>query len=276
MNKRANRKAFFILLCVGLMYLSTAFDVMDKFSMKRTLNTRAAAKPAGFSSVVPKQTPARQIRSKKAPVVEPGLFIAIPIVMFAIKEGIIEKGGLICIKGRNTARADFKKPLDILKDKDEDGLVSVAEIIGKKQIFQLLKKEDIVVKKELSLSNLILGKGYAIDRKKLLMLFAGYVTGEDNGLFPFVYNNMEIVKGPKGFEIAGFNGRGGTQVATTNAEWVMPDLANLPMKTALEKLAGKTSRIKIHGSGYVMDQNPRAFEKIRGETPCVLYGRSYK
>jgi hypothetical protein len=251
---------------------------MDKFSMKRTLNTRAAAKPAGFSGVIPKQAPARsQIRSKETPVIEPGLFIAIPIVMFAIKEGIIEREGLICIKGRDTARTDFKKPLDILKDRDEDGLISVAEIIGKKQIFQLLKKENIAVKKELSLSDLILGKGYVIDQKKLLMLFAGYVTGEDsNKLFPFAYNNMEIVKGPKGFEMAGLNGRSRTQVAATDAEWIMPDLANLPMKAAMEKLAGKTSRIKIHGSGYVMDQNPKAFEKVRGETPCVLYGRLYK
>jgi hypothetical protein len=56
----------------------------------------------------------------------------------------------------------------------------------------------------------------------------------------------------------------------------MPNLANLPMKTALEKLALKTSRVKIYGSGVVMDQNPKAFEKVKGEAPCAIYGRSYK
>jgi len=277
MNKRANRKAFFILLCVGIMYLSTAFDVMEKFSMKRTLNTHVATKPAGLSGFIPKQVPARgQIRSEESPVIEPGLFVAVPIIMFAIKEGIIEKEGLICIKGRDNIRTDFKKPLDILKDKDEDGLINVAEIIGKKQILQLLKKEDIEIEKELTLGSLILGKGYVVEQKKLLMLFANHVTDENNNLFPFVYNNMEIMKSPKGFEMAGFNGRNRTQAATTDTEWIMPDLANLPMKTALEKLAEKTSRIKIHGSGYITDQNPKAFEKMKGEMPCVLYGRSYK
>lgn len=276
MNKRANRKAFFILLCIGVMYLSMAFDVMEKFSMKRTFNTYVSAKPAGFSGVISK-TPARsQIQSEESPVIEPGYFIAIPIIMFAIKEGIIEKEGLICIKGRDNMRTDFKKPLDILRDKDEDGLVSVAEIIGKKQILQLLKKEGIAINQDLALGSLMLGKGYVVEKKKLLMLFTDYVTDENNTLFPFVHENMEIVKNQKGFGIAEHNGRKRTQVATTDMEWTMPDLTNLPMKTALEKLAEKTSRIKIHGSGYVTDQNPKAFEKMRGETPCVLYGRSYK
>ena len=56
----------------------------------------------------------------------------------------------------------------------------------------------------------------------------------------------------------------------------MPNLANLPMKAALEKLASKTSRIKIYGSGVVTDQNPKALEKVKGETQCAIYGRSYK
>jgi len=277
MNKRANRKAFFILLCIGVMYLSMAFDVMEKFSMKRTFNTYVTAKPAGFSGIIPQQTPDRsQIQSEEGSVIEPGHFIAIPIIMFAIKEGIIEKEGLICIKGRDNVRTDFKKPLDILRDKDEDGLVSVAEIIGKKQILQLLKKEGIAIKQEIALGSLILGKGYVVEKKKLLMLFNAYVSEENNTLFPFVHENMEIVKGQKGFEMAGFKGRKRTQVATTDMEWTMPDLSNLPMKAAVEKLAEKTSRIKIHGSGYVTDQNPKAFEKMRGEMPCVLYGRSFK
>ena len=56
----------------------------------------------------------------------------------------------------------------------------------------------------------------------------------------------------------------------------MPSLVNLPIKTALEKLAPHTSKIKIHGSGLVAEQQPKALEKMKGEMECVIHGRPYK
>ena len=278
MNKKANRKAFFILLCIGLMYISMAFNVTEKFSMNRTLNSHTSATPAGFSSIVPEKVAVTGhfLPSTTAPAVEPALFVAIPIVSSAIQEGLIEKEGLILIKRANNTKADFKKPFEVLKDKDEEGLVCIAEIIGKKQLLHLLKKEDISIKDDLELSDIILGKGYTIEKKALLALFDKYVTDEYKTLFPFVYDNVKIAKNAKGFEMAETHERAKIQNPTVEVEWTMPNLSNLPMKAALEKLALKTSRVRIYGSGVVTDQNPKAFEKIKGEAQCAIYGRSYK
>jgi hypothetical protein len=54
----------------------------------------------------------------------------------------------------------------------------------------------------------------------------------------------------------------------------MPNLVNLSMRDAIEKLALHTSKIKVYGSGSVVEQNPKAFERTRGETECVIYGRT--
>jgi hypothetical protein len=278
MNKRANRKAFFILLCIGLMYLSTAFNVTENFSMKRTLTSHNAATPASFGGAIPERTAVtgRSAPPVTSPAIEPALFVAIPIVSSAIQDGLIEKEGLILIKKANNTKADFKKPFDILKDKDEEGLISIAEIIGKKQLLHLLKKEDVSIQDDLELSDIILGRGYTIEKKTLLALFDKYVTDEYKTLFPFVYNNVEITKNAKGFEMAENHERAKIQNSAVDAEWVMPNLVNLPMKAVLEKLALKTSRIKIYGSGVVTDQNPKALEKVKGEAQCAIYGRSYK
>ena len=260
------------------MYLSTAFNVTEKFSMKRTLTSHNTATPAGLSGTLPERVTVtgRSTPSATDPAIEPTLFVAIPIVSSAIQDGLIEKEGLILIKKANNMKADFKKPFEILKDKDEEGLISIAEIIGKKQLLHLLKKEDISIKDDLELNDIILGKGYTIEKKRLLALFDKYVTDEYKTLFPFVCNNVEITKNTKGFEMAENHERAKIQSPIADAEWTMPNLANLPMKTALEKLALKTSRVKIYGSGVVMDQNPKAFEKVKGEAPCAIYGRSYK
>jgi hypothetical protein len=278
MNKKANKKAFFILLCIGLMYLSMAFNVTEKFSMKRTLNAHTAATPAGFSGTLPERVTAagRPAHWKADAVIEPALFVSIPIVLLAIQGGLIEKEDLILIKKENNAKADFKKPLEILKDRDEEGLTSIAEFIGKKQLLHLLKKEGILVQDDHGLSDIILGKGYTIEERTLLSLFDKYVTDEYNGLFPFVCNNMEMTKNAKGFEMTESRERGRIQAQTGDAEWVMPNLANLPIKEALERLTLKTSRVKIYGSGVVTDQSPKSFEKVKGEAQCIIYGRSYK
>lgn len=279
MNKKANRKAFFILVCIGLMYISMAFNLTDKFAMKRTFSEYAAA-PQNLNVAIPAAreavaNPVRNVSSERA-AIEPSLFIAIPIVLSAIKEGLIEKEGLILIKGETNARADFKKPFDILKDKDEEGLASIAGIIGKKQLLHLLKKDGIVIKDDLEINDIILGKGYTVEKKALLANFDNHVTDVHKGLFPFTSNGLEIAKTSKGFEMVetGRHTKINSPVAET--EWVMPNLINLPMKGALEKVSIKTSKIKIMGSGVVIDQQPKPYEKVRGDIDCTIYGRSSK
>ncbi len=284
MNKRANRKAFFILLCVGIMYLSTAFNITEKFSMNRTLNSQNSPKPAGLSGIIPEKAaiaekvivPEHAVSLGTTSAIEPGFFITIPLISSAIQEGFIEKEGLVLIKRANSTNADFKKPFEVLRDKDEEGIVSIAEIIGKKQLLHLLKKESISIDNNLGLSDIILGRGYHIEKKRLLSFFNKYVTEELTGLFPLVHNNMEITKREKGFEIAENREQPKKKNPAGDGEWTMPDLVNLPMKTAVEKLALNTSRIKIYGSGVVLDQSPKAFEKVKGEGQCTIYGRSYR
>jgi beta-lactam-binding protein with PASTA domain len=59
------------------------------------------------------------------------------------------------------------------------------------------------------------------------------------------------------------------------SEWRMPNLEGLPIKAAIDKLAAHTSRIKVHGSGFVVDQSPKAFERLKGNSECAIYGRLY-
>jgi hypothetical protein len=58
-------------------------------------------------------------------------------------------------------------------------------------------------------------------------------------------------------------------------EWSMPDLLYLPMRAAVEKLSTHTGKIRVLGSGHVVEQNPRSFERVHGEAECVLYGRTF-
>ncbi len=55
---------------------------------------------------------------------------------------------------------------------------------------------------------------------------------------------------------------------------MMPNLASLPIRTAIDKLSVHTARIKVYGSGYVTDQSPRPFERLKGEQECIIQGRA--
>ena len=61
---------------------------------------------------------------------------------------------------------------------------------------------------------------------------------------------------------------------TGQAEWMMPNLANLPIRAAIEQLSGHTTRIRVYGNGYVTDQSPKAFERLTGEQECIVHGRA--
>jgi len=86
---------------------------------------------------------------------------------------------------------------------------------------------------------------------------------------------MAIVKTSKGFEFSQAKEVYRTdQEKTESPEWTMPNVTNLSMRAAVEKLALYTSKIKVYGNGNVVEQSPRAFERTRGETECIIYGRT--
>ncbi|HVN97731.1 MAG TPA: hypothetical protein VMT62_14980 [Syntrophorhabdaceae bacterium] len=280
MNKRAHRKAFFILVAIGLIYMSIAFNLADRFSMKRTSEVPTSTAKAALTVTGVREPEKTPYTGKSVPATEPerepSFFISVPIVSAAIKEGLIEKDGLVLIKKASGVSADFKRPLQILKDKDEEGLKSIAGIVGKKELLHLLRRDGISVKDELDAGDIILGRSYTVDKTTLLALFDRHVTNDLKYLFPFACGDLEIDKGPGGFVMSPIRGQTKKEGAVQEVEWVMPNLASLPMKAALEKLAAKTSNIRVYGNGFVTDQNPKAYEKVKGETDCEIYGRSAK
>ncbi|OPX98675.1 MAG: hypothetical protein A4E58_00739 [Syntrophorhabdus sp. PtaB.Bin006] len=312
MNKKANRRAFFICLLVGMMYVSVAVGLPGKMSLVRVSGERqmeatsmgvsmakvgTEVSSPGVSASVPgnlriidevsKETPPQASNPQPAPAdtgvtgqsdksMEPGLFMAIPMVCYAIRKGFIERDGLIFIQKEGYNKGGCKKPIDILRDRDEQGLKALARIVGRKQSLDFLKKEGIILKQDIDNENIMLGVGYAVEKEKLVALYNKYVPEEYGTLFPFVARSMAMVKAGKGFDLTQARGTRVPSPAAEEQEWMMPNLLNLPMRVAIEKLTVHTSRIKVRGSGNVTEQYPQAFERTRGETECVIYGRSVK
>jgi hypothetical protein len=208
--------------------------------------------------------------------IEPLLFMSLPLVCFAVKEGLIEKEGLIPAgkDSRNAVR--WKKPIDILHDRDEEGLKNISKTIGKKQAIAFLKQEGISIKEELAVEEIILGKGYTVEKKKLLSLYKSVISSEYNNLFPFTVKGTGIAGCDGNFEFMAMRDKLKKQHAAEDEGWQMPNLANLPIKVALDKLTAHTAKIKIHGSGVVGEQSPKAFERISGQAECVIYGKTQK
>jgi len=204
---------------------------------------------------------------------EPSLFIAVPIVLYAIKEGLIEKEGLILTGKEGYNKSSWKKPLDILKDNDEEGLRSISKAIGKKQIYGFLRKEGITHVQDDGMDDVILGRGYGVEKKKLLGLYDKYASAEYRKLFPFYVGGAGVAKGRDGFEFVRAAGAVKDRQEKEGAEWMMPNLTNLTIRDAIEKLSAKTAKIKVRGSGNVTDQEPKPFQRINGETECIIYGR---
>jgi hypothetical protein len=217
------------------------------------------------------EVPTGSVRGE--PTMEPSLFIAIPIVLYAIKEGLIEKEGLILTRKEGYNNSSWKKPLDILKDKDQEGLKSVSKTIGKKQIYGFLRKEGITHVQDDGADDVILGKGYGVEKKKLLGLYDKYVSADYQKLFPFYVDGVGVVKGKNGFEFVRAAGASKDRQDREGAEWMMPNLSNLTIRDAIEKLSTRTAKIKVRGSGSVTDQEPKPFQRVNGETECTIYGR---
>ncbi|MBP1733804.1 MAG: hypothetical protein H6Q53_91 [Deltaproteobacteria bacterium] len=310
MNKKANRRAFFVCLFIGLMYASVVFRLPEKMNIARISGEKKIMPSSVVGSVqktnhdislpeVPasifKNQPAESESPKVAPhqpepqlppaaqrivkfddkTIEPNFFISLPLVVYAIKEGLIEREGLIFVHKEGYNTVNCKKPIDILRDKDEQGLKAIARLIGKRQSLDFLKKEGIVLNQDMEIEKIIAGVGYSVEKEKLLSIYNKHVSEDFKDLFPYVIQGTAVVKTKQGFEFSkAREGQGADHAKMEDQEWTMPNLINLSVRAAVEKLALHTSKIKVYGNGNVVEQNPRAFERTRGETECAIYGRT--
>jgi len=205
--------------------------------------------------------------------IEPSLLISIPVVCYAFKEGWVEKESLIFGKKDAYNNVRWRKPVEILKDHDEEGIRNILNTIGQKRVLEFMRREGIGLKGSLSPEDVMLGKGYTVQKEKLIALFERYASGLDDDFFPFSAGEFAIEKGSSGFRLTRAKPTGKDPAGTAEEEWMMPNLANFPIRSAVEKLSAHTSHIRIVGGGQVMCQTPRAFERLKGEQECVLQGR---
>lgn len=312
MNKKANRRAFFVCLFIGLMYTSIIAGLPEKMNIARVWSGQNVMPSSVVGSVSKKKpeislpevpaslfknqhpesepikTGARHDEIAHAPTdqrvvvvddksIEPNLFIALPLVAYAIKEGFIEKDGLIFLQKEGYNTNTCKKPIDILRDRDEQGLKAISKLIGKRQSLDFLKREGIALNQDIDNERIITGIGYSVEKDKILALYKKYLTHEFQGLFPFVIHGMGIVKTKKGFEFSQVKEiERADREKMNESEWTMPNVTNLSVRAAVEKLAMYTSKIRVYGNGNVVEQSPKAFERTRGETECIIYGRTVR
>jgi hypothetical protein len=310
MNKKANRRAFFVCLFIGLMYVSIIFRLPEKMNIARVSGGQKVmpssvmgSRPKSSSDISVPEVPAsifknqpeasespeavtHHVEPQQAPAaerivkvddksMEPGFFIALPLVAYALKEGLIERDGLIFVQKEGYNTGNCKKPIDILRDRDEQGLKVIAGLIGKRQSLDFLKKEGIVLNQDADSEKIITGIGYTVEKDKILSLYNKHISEEFQGMFPFQMYGVAVVKTRKGFEFSQARENHGTdRVRIEDKEWTMPNVLNLPVRAAIEKLALHTSKIKVYGNGNVVEQSPRAFDRTRGETECIIYGRT--
>ena len=323
-TKAINRRALAVYLVVCLLYVSVAFRIPEKLSMKRVavrpdapsrdMNIQGSFESAGkgphprgateerppvptdahatapeassteITHAPPEkgltpgkpalERPSQVAGAPAGPEVEPRFFISIPITCYAIKEGWVDKETLVFSK-KEGQHSTWLKPLDILKQQDEDGIKGILNIIGKNRLKEFFKKEGIDIRHNLSPEEIILGRGYLIEKKKLLSLYARFVPDECNDLFPLVLAQGGVVKRKQGFQFVSTVEAARVHTGQEESEWRMPNLEGLSIKMAVDKLASHTGRIKVHGSGFVVDQSPKAFERLKGNSECAIYGRLF-
>lgn len=298
MNKQAVRKAFIVCATIGVVYTGIAFNVQDKFSMHRTHAEKKG--PQGLN-LIPVKTEENNasptsgvkkealpgpdtIKQRTQPVItgdeaafEPSFLIAIPIIAYSIREELIEKDAMIFVaKTNDPASTYLKKPLDILEEKDVEGLKSLARMIGKKNIDSFLRKEGITLPDKTLAIDTIAGIGYSIDKNLLLNLYRKYVGEGFDPLLPYAAAGFEISKKNGSFQLTTIKSNKYPQAVKESSAFTMPDLAGLSMKKALDTIAQKVGSVKIHGSGTIIDQFPKPNEKVGKDTLCILYGRTYQ
>lgn len=283
MNKPAIRKALIVCIFIGIMYGGIAFNVQDRFSMKRTYDPVSGKNPRSLSvaAAQPETTPQPRkkalIADNNTGSIEPSFLVAVPIVAFAIREGFIEKDGMIVVQknDEDASSVYLKKPLDVLKDKDKDGLKAISRIIGKKNIEVFLSRQGVKIPDKSLSVDTITGIGYSIDRNLLVSMYNTYVGEGFAHLMPYASGGFEVSRKNNGFQINVVRNEKNLQNAEGGIVFLMPDLSGLSMKAALDRISPK-AEVKIYGSGVVVDQFPKPQEIVGKETRCALYGRSYQ
>jgi len=277
MNKRANRRALFICVIMFFVYIALIFKIPEKVGARRIVHA-PHAQPHTMNIALPHagtdshSTGHRE--SSPTESLEPSFLITVPIVCAAMRDTLLDPEGLIFIKKSAYNTPECKKPVEILKDKDEEGLKSILKIIGTQYPFGFLKKEGIAYSKELSAEDIMLGRGYTMSKDKLLSLYSTYVTQVCSSLIPYTARGIVIHHGSMGFELMTGNRVSTQSRGSESTEWIMPNLTNLSLRVAIEKITAHTSHVKVYGSGYVIEQHPKPFERMKGESECVIYGRT--
>jgi hypothetical protein len=272
MNKKAKRRAFFVFVLICMAYGAVAIRLNDRLSMRRVTEAEPGAAPSGIHVAMPQRTETTEdadgVRSKppeslpvKISQRVDGLkrgsapTLSVAIIWYAIGQRWVEKEDLIPVP-QGASGIIWKRPLDIAREGDGEGLKEIGRMIGKKNLIAFLSREGIPADTTLSPEEILLGKGLEVDKSRVLSLYRTYVPAE------WARNSAS------------------TQVATDHHagssgdgdDWMMPNLLNLPLRTALEQLSGYTVRLKVYGNGLVVDQTPKAFERLKGETECIIQG----
>ena len=302
MNKGAKRRAFFVTLFVGVIYLCVFMKGQDRIGVGRTTaaevpSARSAAGLSHGPAAGPESTignPGNDDDSGDAgpvPVAaqekesspgeghrpdEPSFFVAVPIVVHALRQGWIEKDGLIPVSDGEKCQTRWRKAEEILLDKDEKGLKRIGAAIGRKRLVEVLEQEGVSVGKDATAEEIINGRGYSMDKEKLIAFFTRYVTSDYDRLFPYTVREKTIVRGSSGFQFVQSRRAGQVKGEKDVHEWTVPDVVNMPIRAAIEKMGAHTAQVKVYGSGTVTDQRPRASEKVKGEGEVVLFGRAQK
>jgi hypothetical protein len=240
---------------------------------ERAEDVKAPIAPDANAPAANAQSPDAQSVTAGKSGIEPSLLISVPIVCYAIREGWLEKESLIFGKKDVYNSVGWRKPIEILKDRDEQGIRNILNTIGEKRMLEFARKEGFGLKAGLRAEDLILGRGYTLEKDRLVSLYDRYVSSTCDELFPFSVGQMGIAKVRSGFVLTSGKEHTGDENRAQQEEWMMPNLANLPIRSAIEKLSTHTSRIRILGNGQVTSQSPRPFERLKGEQECVIQGR---
>ncbi len=314
MNKKSKRRAFFVCVVISIFYVAVTFRVPEKLSMTRTSDAHVVPSnssilplpninevekslpPDGAPSCTPVPPALAETTQEvdtrdavEAPVsssgvsqpanghqsgIEPSLLISVPVICYAFGQGWLERDSLIFVRKDAYNNVSWRKPLEILRDHDEEGIRHILSTIGQKRVLEFMKSEGVYPGSDVSADDILAGKGYTVAPGKLIGLYDKYVANTCDEIFPFSLKQIGVARGSKG----GFRLTGGREAPRESAraaepEWMVPNLANLPIRVAVEKLSVYTPNIRVRGNGHVVSQSPRPFERVKGETACVIEGR---
>lgn len=233
MKRRVNRRALSVYLGILILYVCIVFDLPRKIAVERLTTEEKIS----LQNIMGQDTTTMNEVEKLD--VWP-IFYA--FVNYSIESGELDEDCLILVRKGDSL--EFKRPYEILKERNREGLESLLRLIGKSKFIAFLKREGITLEGAERIEDILIQLHTLREKEEL------------KGL---------IRKGMK-------EGTRSESFSKTQSEWVMPDLRNLPLREAISKLSPYTSKIKVVGYGEVEDQEPKPEKRIFGEVECILYG----